>query len=124
MLLFTLTLYHLLSPTQRYFNARLHKTADLAPGKPYIFAYHPHGVLSFGGETAGWKAPPWQGLAPQAWRQRAGCGRPAHPPDRHTPGVGIHLLRGRTACRLAHLCDGCAGLLEALPGSGCEGEAP
>eukprot|EP00887_Chlorella_sp_A99_P004280 scaffold15.g4280.t1 len=34
---------------QRYFNARLHKTAELPAGRSYIFAFHPHGVLSFGG---------------------------------------------------------------------------
>ena len=30
-----------------YFPAHLHKTADLPPGKPHIFCYHPHGILSF-----------------------------------------------------------------------------
>jgi hypothetical protein len=31
-----------------FFPATLHKTADLPPGQPYLFAYHPHGILSFG----------------------------------------------------------------------------
>lgn len=30
-----------------YFPARLHKSADLPPGQPYIFCVHPHGILSF-----------------------------------------------------------------------------
>jgi hypothetical protein len=30
---------------QRYFNARLHKTADLDESKPYIFGFHPHGIM-------------------------------------------------------------------------------
>jgi hypothetical protein len=30
-----------------YFPARLHRTADLPPGKPYIFCSHPHGILSY-----------------------------------------------------------------------------
>ena len=30
-----------------YFNARIVKTADLDPSKPYLFCYHPHAILSF-----------------------------------------------------------------------------
>lgn len=30
-----------------YFPATLHKTAELPPGRPYIFAFHPHGIVSF-----------------------------------------------------------------------------
>lgn len=28
---------------------QLHKTCDLSPNKAYIFGYHPHGILAFGG---------------------------------------------------------------------------
>jgi Diacylglycerol acyltransferase len=35
-----------------YFNARLHKTVDLPPTKSYIFGFHPHGVVAFGGFLA------------------------------------------------------------------------
>ncbi len=31
-----------------YFPIRLHKTADIAPDKSYIFGYHPHGIISLG----------------------------------------------------------------------------
>ncbi|KXS19405.1 DAGAT-domain-containing protein [Gonapodya prolifera JEL478] len=31
-----------------YFPIRLHKTADVPPTRPYIFGYHPHGVISLG----------------------------------------------------------------------------
>lgn len=31
-----------------YFPIKLHKTADLDPKHNYIFAYHPHGIMSFG----------------------------------------------------------------------------
>ncbi|KAL4857622.1 Diacylglycerol O-acyltransferase 2 [Chlorella vulgaris] len=31
-----------------YFPARLHRTVELPPGKPYIFCTHPHGILSCG----------------------------------------------------------------------------
>lgn len=31
-----------------YFPIQLHKTADLDPKHNYIFAYHPHGIMSFG----------------------------------------------------------------------------
>ena len=31
-----------------YFPCTLHKTAELPPGRPYLFGYHPHGILSFG----------------------------------------------------------------------------
>lgn len=34
-----------------YFPAHLHKTADLPPGKPYIFCVHPHGIVSFSVNT-------------------------------------------------------------------------
>lgn len=30
-----------------YFPARLHKTVDLPPDRPYIFCAHPHGIVSF-----------------------------------------------------------------------------
>lgn len=32
-----------------YFGAKLHKTIDLPPGQPYIFGFHPHGIVAFGG---------------------------------------------------------------------------
>ena len=35
-----------------YFDAKLHKTADLPPGRPYIFGFHPHGIHAFGGWLA------------------------------------------------------------------------
>lgn len=31
-----------------YFPIRLHKTCDLPPDRPYIFGYHPHGIISLG----------------------------------------------------------------------------
>ncbi|KAI8622234.1 diacylglycerol acyltransferase [Chytriomyces sp. MP71] len=31
-----------------YFPMALHKTVDLQPGKPYVFGYHPHGVIGLG----------------------------------------------------------------------------
>ncbi|XP_073530704.1 diacylglycerol O-acyltransferase 2-like isoform X3 [Phyllobates terribilis] len=31
-----------------YFPIKLHKTTDLDPALNYIFAYHPHGIMSFG----------------------------------------------------------------------------
>lgn len=31
-----------------YFPLRLHRTAELDPSKNYIFAYHPHGIISHG----------------------------------------------------------------------------
>ena len=31
-----------------YFPIRLHKTCDLPPDRPYIFGYHPHGVIALG----------------------------------------------------------------------------
>jgi hypothetical protein len=34
--------------TAKYFSCKLHKTYDLSPGKSYIFAYHPHGVIGMG----------------------------------------------------------------------------
>ncbi|KAI9345313.1 diacylglycerol-acyltransferase [Obelidium mucronatum] len=42
-----------------YYPAKLHKTADLPPDRPYILGYHPHGVIcvgsavSFGTEALG-----------------------------------------------------------------------
>ncbi|KAL8304154.1 hypothetical protein RB597_004561 [Gaeumannomyces tritici] len=35
-----------------YFPARLHKTADLPPTRKYIFAVHPHGIISHGAWAA------------------------------------------------------------------------
>ena len=32
-----------------YFPIHLHKTCDLPPDRPYIFGYHPHGIISLGG---------------------------------------------------------------------------
>lgn len=34
-----------------YFPARLHKTVDLPPDRPYIFCAHPHGIVSFSVRT-------------------------------------------------------------------------
>ncbi|CAF1099668.1 unnamed protein product [Adineta steineri] len=31
-----------------YFPIHLHKTCDLPPDRPYIFGYHPHGIISLG----------------------------------------------------------------------------
>ena len=39
-----------------YFNASTVKTADLDPARPYIFAVHPHGILSFAVRN------PWESL--------------------------------------------------------------
>lgn len=39
--------------TAQYFPASLHKTVDLNPSEgPYIFLYHPHGVISMGANCA------------------------------------------------------------------------
>lgn len=38
--------------TAEYFSTRLIKTVDLDPSKSYIFAYHPHGVISMGANLA------------------------------------------------------------------------
>ena len=35
-----------------YFPVKLHKTVDLDASKPYIFLYHPHGVIGMGANTA------------------------------------------------------------------------
>ena len=35
-----------------YFPARLHRTAELAPTRKYIFGYHPHGIISHGAFAA------------------------------------------------------------------------
>lgn len=34
---------------QGYFPIHLHKTCDLPADRPYIFGYHPHGIISLGG---------------------------------------------------------------------------
>jgi len=38
--------------TAEYFSTRLIKTVDLDPHRSYIFAYHPHGVISMGANLA------------------------------------------------------------------------
>jgi hypothetical protein len=38
--------------TAEYFSTKLIKTVDLDPSHPYIFAYHPHGVISMGANLA------------------------------------------------------------------------
>lgn len=35
-----------------YFPIRLVRTAELKPDRPYLFAYHPHGIIGFGAVTA------------------------------------------------------------------------
>ena len=66
-----------------YFPARLHATAALPPEQgPYIFCYHPHGILTFGVRAAA----AWGAVGPAARSQRLvtppRVRPPAHPPAR------------------------------------------
>jgi len=48
-LLFPFSLGFILIVFLDYFPIHLHKTCDLPPDRPYIFGYHPHGIISLGG---------------------------------------------------------------------------
>ncbi|PSC70847.1 Diacylglycerol acyltransferase [Micractinium conductrix] len=66
-----------------YFPARLHKTADLPPHRPYVFVMHPHGILSFSA---------WLTFATEALGF-----------DRLFPGIRAHILTLRINFRTPFL---------------------
>ena len=46
--IFLSDIYFLISYILDYFPVHLHKTCDLSADRPYIFGYHPHGIISLG----------------------------------------------------------------------------